>query len=178
MNLVLTYRKAEAITVLDWDVLYTDHVGRIYNFFRYRTGDPATAEDLTSVTFEKAWRKREQFRGDGEGFTAWLYTIARNVANDHFRKSPTLSALETASRVAAPGSVAEQVEQAGEFTRLVTIINMLPGRERDIITLKYGAELNNRQIARQMRLSESNVGTIVNRTLIKLRLEMEARDER
>jgi RNA polymerase sigma-70 factor (ECF subfamily) len=178
MNLVLPFRKAKAATALDWDALYTDHVGRVYNFFRYRAGDTATAEDLTAATFEKAWCKREQFHGDAENFTAWLYTIARNVANDHFRKSPPLVALEAASQLAAPESVAEQIEQAGEFASLVAAINQLLGRERDIITLKYGADLNNRQIARQLQLSESNVGTILNRTLQKLRLELEAHDER
>lgn len=178
MNLVLPFRKAEAAVALDWDALYADHVGRIYNFFSYRVVDTAAAEDLTSVTFEKAWSRRAQFRGNAESFTAWLYTIARNVANDHFRKSPPLVALEAASYLAAPESVAERVERAGEFTRLVAAINRLPERERDIITLKYGAELNNRQIAQQTRLSESNVGTILNRTLQKLRLELEAHDER
>jgi RNA polymerase sigma-70 factor (ECF subfamily) len=178
MNLVLPFRKAETAVALNWDALYADHVGRIYNFFRYRVGDTATAEDLTAVTFEKAWSRRTQFRGNAESFTAWLYTIARNVANDHFRKSPPLAALEAASNLISPQNVAEQVERDGEFARLVAAINRLPRRERDLITLKYGAELNNRQIAQQTRLSESNVGTILNRTLQKLRLELEAYDER
>jgi RNA polymerase sigma-70 factor (ECF subfamily) len=81
MSLVMPLRKAAAVTALDWDALYTDHVGRVYNFFRYRVGETATAEDLTAATFEKAWSKRMQFRGDPESFTAWLFTIARNVAN-------------------------------------------------------------------------------------------------
>jgi RNA polymerase sigma-70 factor (ECF subfamily) len=178
MSLVMPFRKAEAAAALDWDALYTDHVGRVYNFFRYRVGDSTTAEDLTASTFEKAWCKRNQFRGSAESFTAWLYTIARNVANDHFRKSPPLVALESASHLASPQNVAEQLEQAGEFAGLVVVINRLPRRERDLITLKYGADLNNRQIARQLHLSESNVGTILNRTLQKLRLELEAHDER
>lgn len=174
----MPFRKAKAAAALNWDALYADHVGRIYNYFRYRLGDDATAQDLTSATFEKAWSKRRQFRGDPERFTAWLYTIARNVANDHFRKSSPIIALEAASHLAAPHSTAEQVERNGEFGRLVAAINRLPEREREIITLKYGAELNNRQIAQQTHLSESNVGTILNRTLQKLRLELEVPDER
>jgi RNA polymerase sigma-70 factor, ECF subfamily len=170
-------RRTKAVESLDWDALYTDHVGRIYNYFRYRVGDTVTSEDLTATVFEKAWRKRIQFHGNAESFTAWLYTIARNVANDHFRKSSTLVPLEAASHLTAPDQVADQIERAGEFARLVAAINRLPGQERDIVTLKYGAELNNRQIARQLNLSESNVGTILNRTLQKLRVEMEAQNE-
>ena len=174
----MPFRKAEATVALDWDALYTDHVGRVYNFFRYRVEDTVTAEDLTAAAFEKAWSKRHQFRGNAESFTAWLYTIARNVANDYFRKSTPLVSLESASHLASQENVAEQLEQAGVFTGLVAAINKLPGRERDLITLKYGADLNNRQIARQLNISESNVGTILNRTLQKLRLELEAHDER
>ena len=174
----MPFRKAVAAAALDWDALYTDHVGRVYNFFRYRVGDAVTAQDLTAATFEKAWRKRNQFRGDPERFTAWLFTIARNVANDHFRKSPPLVSLEAASHLASPDLGAEMLEQAEEFNRLVAAINRLPRRARDLITLKYGAELNNRQIARQLHLSESNVGTILSRTLHKLRLELEVYDER
>jgi len=174
----MPFRKVTAVTTLDWDTLYTDHVGRVYNFFRYRVGDAALAEDLTATTFERAWRKRIQFRGDEDNFTAWLFTIARNVANDHFRKSPPLVSLEAASRLAEPDLGVEMLEQAEEFTRLVAAINRLPRRTRDLITLKYGAELNNRQIARQLHLSESNVGTILSRTLQKLRLELEVYDER
>lgn len=174
----MPFRKVEAAAALDWDALYTDHVGRIYNFFRYRVGDTTTAEDLTAATFEKAWRRRGQFRGGPEHFTAWLYTIARNAANDYFRKSPPLVTLEAVSNIADPQSTAEQVEQNGEFIRLVAAINCLPERERDIITLKYGADLNNRQIAQQLKINKSNVGTILNRTLQRLRLELEVPDER
>ncbi len=42
-------------------------------------------------------------------------------------------------------------------------------RERDILALKYGAGISNRAIARLTGLSESNVGTILSRTLVKLR---------
>lgn len=158
---------------LDWDVLYREHIDPIYNFFRYRVGNDQVAEDLTATTFEKAWRKRRQFQGDTDRIANWLYSIARNVANDYFRKSPNLVGLELIEAQAAAESVAGVVNDRLEFARLVRFINQLPERERDIITLKYGANLNNRQIACQLQLSESNVGTILHRTILKLRGQME-----
>jgi len=50
---------------LDWDALYSDQLPRIYNYFRFRVGSDADAEDLTSRTFEKAWRARQQYRHQG-----------------------------------------------------------------------------------------------------------------
>ena len=164
---------------MNWDLLYREHIDPIYNFFRYRVGNDATAEDLTATTFEKAWKNRRQYQGDGDRIANWLYSIARNVANDYFRKSPSLMALDSivdqaASEAVGTESVSGEVNQRLEFARLVRFINQLPARERDIITLKYGADLNNRQIASQMQLSESNVGTILHRTINKLRRQLEA----
>ena len=42
----------------NWDAVYAEQLPRVYNFFRYRLRDTAAAEDLTSQTFEKAWRAR------------------------------------------------------------------------------------------------------------------------
>jgi RNA polymerase sigma-70 factor (ECF subfamily) len=169
--MAISSSEASIETSVDWAALYAEHIGRIYNYFRYRVGDDATAEDLTATTFEKAWRKRGQFSGDAGRFTAWLYTIARNVANDHFRKSPALVPLDELNQP-APGSLTSDLEKQLEFAKLVNHINQLPPRERDIITLKYGADLNNRQIAHQLNLSESNVGSILHRTINKLRKNM------
>ena len=41
---------------IDWDAVYTEILPRIYNFFRYRVNDQATAEDLTAATLERAWQ--------------------------------------------------------------------------------------------------------------------------
>ena len=48
----------------DWDALYADQLPRIYNYFRFRVGTDADAEDLTAHTFERAWRARERYRQD------------------------------------------------------------------------------------------------------------------
>src|SRR5512136_265216 len=71
----------------DWDALYAEQLPRVYNFFRYRVGDGPDAEDLTAVTFEKAWRARHRYRRDLGAFSTWLLTIARNVANDSYRRA-------------------------------------------------------------------------------------------
>src|SRR4029079_14847719 len=70
----------------DWDALYQEQLPRVYNFFRYRVGAGPVAEDLTSVTFEKAWPARHRYRRDLGAFTTWLLTIARNVAVAHLRQ--------------------------------------------------------------------------------------------
>src|SRR5512143_3361181 len=89
---------------VDWDAVYAEELPRVYNFFRYRVGNRATAEDLTSLTFEKAWRARRRYRKDRAAIATWLLAIARNVAIDHFRSARPEVALDDdqASGVATP----------------------------------------------------------------------------
>jgi RNA polymerase sigma-70 factor (ECF subfamily) len=152
----------------DWDGLYEEQLPRIYNYFRYRVGADE-AEDLTSETFEKAWRGRHKYRRDLGAFTTWLFAIARNVAIDHYRRQVPLEPLDHASHVAATGSPEEDAMRASEVARLTALLATLGERERELIALRYGAGLTNRSIARLSGLSESNVGTILHRAISDLR---------
>jgi RNA polymerase sigma-70 factor (ECF subfamily) len=163
----LTRSRADSI---DWDAFYEAELPRIYNFFRYRVGCTAEAEDLTAATFEKAWRARERYRRDLASFATWLLTIARNVAVDHFRRRRDEVGLDAAAQQAAPDKTPEQASGLrSDVDRLSALLATLPPREREILALKYGAEATNRTIAKVTGLSESNVGTIIHRTLKDLR---------
>lgn len=169
------YALAEEI---DWEATYREYLPRVYNFFCYHVSDESLAEDLTAVTFEKAWRGRARFRRDLSAFSTWLFTIARNVATDHFRRKDRELPLEAAGEQADPVSVEDTVQLDQDFAQLISILSKFPARERELVAFKYGAGLTNREIARLTRLSESNVGTILNRAVEKLRMEMEVDHER
>lgn len=155
---------------IDWDEVYAEQLPRVFNFFRYRCGNVADAEDLTSITFEKAWRGRERYRRDKGAFSTWLFTIARNAAVDHYRaKAPVVPLDEAALVAAAAGSPEDATAQRSDAARLALLLRTLSDRDRDLIALKYGAEMSNRDIARATGLSESNVGTIVYRAVQALR---------
>jgi RNA polymerase sigma-70 factor (ECF subfamily) len=158
---------------IDWDALYADQMPRVYNFMRYRVGDGPVAEDLTSATFEKAWRARSQYRRDKAAFSTWLFTIARNVAVDYFRRQRPVVLLASVSEQPDGTFVEETVQRGDDLARLGALLARLPGRERELISLKYGAGLTNRSIARLTGLSESNVGTILYRVVRRLRAQWE-----
>jgi RNA polymerase sigma-70 factor (ECF subfamily) len=156
-------------TEADWDAVYAEQLPRIYNFFRYRVGDGPAAEDLTSATFEKAWQARHRYRRDLAAFSTWLYTIARNVAVDHYRRRRDHAPLEAAAQVHGGATPEELAERRSDVEKLSRLLSGLPDRERELIALKYGAGLTNRAIARQTGLTETNVGTILHRTVKELR---------
>lgn len=161
-----------AATDADWDRLYEAELPRVYNFFRYRVGCTADVEDLTAVTFEKAWRARHRYRRDLASFATWLLTIARHVAIDYFRRRHDEAPLDSAAGLVSPARTPEQAAALqSDVDRLSGLLSRLPSREREILALKYGADMTNRSIARVTGLSESNVGTILHRTLHELRAD-------
>jgi RNA polymerase sigma-70 factor, ECF subfamily len=155
----------------DWEQVYAEQLPRVLNFFRYRLGPTAEVEDLTARTFEKAWRARHRYRRDLGGFATWLLTIARNVATDHLRARRRYEPLEAAAAVPSVDDTPErQAVQQSEAQRLATLLATLPPRERELMAMKYGADMTNRAIARATGLSESNVGTILHRAVESLRV--------
>ena len=155
----------------DWDALYADLAPRVYNYFRYRMGSDADVEELTSRTFERAWRFRSHYRRDVAGFPTWLFKIAQNVGVDYRSRRRTHLPLDEAAEVAGEGSPELEAELSSDLARLAILTATLPERERELIALKYGASLNNRLIAGLTGLSESNVGTVLHRLVRTLRAQ-------
>jgi RNA polymerase sigma-70 factor (ECF subfamily) len=158
---------------VDWEAAYQADLPRVYNFFRYRVGDDRVAEDLTSETFEKAWKNRQRYRHNLAAFSTWLFTIARNVAVDYFRKPPPEVPLDREIHAATDETLDSLIQQRSDYERLSTLLARLKDRDRELVALKYGAGLTNRSIASMSGISESNVGTILYRITQLLRAAWE-----
>jgi RNA polymerase sigma-70 factor (ECF subfamily) len=156
------------VSAVDWDAVFCEELPRVFNYFRYRGFDRPTAEDLTSAAFEKAWRARDRYRHDRAAVSTWLLAIARNVATDHLRRSRAHVPLEDES-LRQDETPEQAAIAAAERRRLRVLLGELPERERELIALKYAAGATNRAIAKLTGLSESNVGTILHRTVAALR---------
>ena len=175
----LIERLTTAAQSVDWDAVFTELLPKVYRYFCYRVGAGPLAEDLTATTFEKAWAKRARYRRDLSSFTTWVFTIARNVATDHFRTARETAPLADASAVAADVPSPEAAfEQREHFARLARHIGQLPEREQEILALKYGAGMGQQEIAALTGLTASHVGVIAHRAVKRLRSMLEEDDER
>jgi len=152
--------------------IYEAHMAYVFRYINYRVGNRSEAEDLTSVVFEKALAAFDRYDSRKSAPQTWLLSIARNTVTDHLRKSSKRKAMPLDDVVgieSADPSPSEATEIIEEYERLQLCLSVLPQREQEIISLKFGGELNNRQIATVVGLSENNVGTILFRAIGKLR---------
>ena len=159
-------------------VLYERHVGRIYTYIYYRTGNQQDAEDLTARTFHKALDHIKRYNNRGAPFSAWLYRIAHNlVANwhrDHSRRKE-LSLDGQVILAHAPSNPERQAEASEVREALLSAFKRLPSDRQQLLLLKFTEALPNAQIGEIMGRSEGAIKSLYHRTLIALREDLETR---
>ncbi len=130
--------------------------------------DRGAAEDVTALTFERAYRRRRTFdRRRGEE-RAWLFGIARNAALDELRRRSRLASLVVEPEAESIGPE-DGAEIALRRTAVRTAVAGLSARDRELIALKFHAGFTNAELARVLGVSESNAGTMLHRTIERLR---------
>ena len=163
---------AQPAGISGFTAIYEEHMAYVFRYINYRVGSHSEAEDLTSLVFEKALAAFDRYDSRKSAPQTWLLSIARNTVTDHLRKSSkrkTMPLDDVVGVESADPSPPEATEIIEEYERLQFCLSVLPQREQEIISLKFGGELNNRQIASVVGLSENNVGTILFRAIGKLR---------
>lgn len=147
--------------------MYNQYADDIYRFIFVHVRDVDIAEDLTADTFTNAWKNIEKF--DGKQPRPWLYTIARNKLNDHWRKKPTLT-LDTEIEIASDMEATEvTLDRKTEQKRIVKAVNTLPKDMKSVVTLRFLQGFSAKETGKALQLSESNVRVIQYRALKKLK---------
>jgi RNA polymerase sigma-70 factor (ECF subfamily) len=169
--------KRQHEAVLDPGELIDQYRARIYKYLRYRGLGVEDANDLTSAVFERALKRLNGYNPERGAPSTWLFAIARNMLNSHWRASGLRKTLPLEAAEQQPGfdPPPEEVVVRGETRReLIGALASLDDRERDLIALKFSALMTNREIASLAGLTESNVGVILFRALRKLRALLSA----
>jgi RNA polymerase sigma factor (sigma-70 family) len=143
-------------------------IRKIYAYAAYRLGDGPDAEDVTSETFERALRYRDSYDPSKGTPIQWLIGIARR------RIDWSLLARAPVPPGAAERSSDEDLAgEAIERVALAAALAELPERDRELIALRYGADLSARQIAQLLGLRTNAVEVALHRALAKLRATLE-----
>ena len=164
---------ATATRALDFDALYRDARDDVFAYTATLLRDSAAAEDLTAQAFERAYKRRSRFDARRGSPRAWLFGIARNAALDELRSRKRAATAELPGPLADPGPD-EAAELAAERDAVRRALGRLAARDREVIALKYHAELSNAELAAVLGVSASNAGTLLHRAMTKLREAVDA----
>lgn len=160
------------IGTIRFEELYDRFFARIYNYIFYQVHDREQADELVSEVFTKIYRGLSRFDGNKAPFSAWLYAIARNTVRDSRRSRRYPVALpmdllpELASTLRSPEDSLLLKERVESVLRAV---NRLGKREREIVGMRMGARISNREIAGILHMKEGTVAVCLFRAIRRIR---------
>jgi RNA polymerase sigma-70 factor (ECF subfamily) len=132
-------------------------------------GDRTVAEDIVSETFHRALENIQGFEWRGVAFSAWLYRIASNAIAARYRREPAMGSEEDLEHALEPEPGPELALTTLEWKAdLLAAVRALPDDQQQVILLRFGQELRNKEIARIMQRSEGAIKALLHRALIAL----------
>jgi len=153
--------------------------------FMYRMAhNSAVAEDLAQEVFLRVYRSREKYEASAK-FTTWLYRIASNLAVNHARDTRhqrpenTVSLdepdQETGLTMDLPDNSLTAEESIVRRERLTAIrqrVEALPERQKMALIMHKYQQMDYRQIAEVLKLSESAIKSLLFRAYETLRVQL------
>jgi RNA polymerase sigma-70 factor (ECF subfamily) len=166
----------KALSKEGFATFYDDFFPRLFRYVSYRVATREEAEDLVALIFEKILEKYQSYDPLLGTLDGWVFAIARNMVSNRHRAryrhpETTLDALTV---LEADFNVIELVLEKEDITRLRQYLDRLTERERELLALRYGANLPHRRIGEIMRMREDHVTVSLGRTIRKLRRFFEA----
>jgi RNA polymerase sigma-70 factor (ECF subfamily) len=142
--------------------IHRDYGHRLIKSIAGFVKDRDRAEDIAAQAFEKAWEKREQFRGDASAST-WVEAIARNeirasARHDRIVRIDSLDEVD-APEVPAPGLITDHLEKEEDRYRIQNALKQLPMVYRRVLTARFIEGLPIREIASREQVPPGTVGS-------------------
>lgn len=155
--------------------LYDTYHQDIFRFLMYVVKDRTAAEDMSHEVYVRVLRAYDRFEGKSSEKT-WLFSIAKNVAIDHFRKmnvrkQHTFDAFDwEQQQLIADGKSPEQFAELNEeLQQLLQALETCTGDQKMVIILRYIQELSVRETALVLDWTEAKVKTTQHRAIKALR---------
>jgi RNA polymerase sigma-70 factor (ECF subfamily) len=160
---------AARVDLAEFAQLYRRYVDPVFRYCYRRLGDRAAAEDATSLTFERALAAMPAYTKGP--FSAWIFTIARNIVVDLHRAKRPQHSLDDAMHVIDRRPAEEAALRRADADRLYELLDRLTTDQRQIVELRL-AGLTDREIAAVLGRSHGSVRTVQYRALQRLRALM------
>jgi len=153
--------------------LYEETHRSVYRYIFGLTGGAAQdAEDITAQAYLKAWDARRQFTGTPAQAKGWLFTIARRIVIDRYRKQqvrPQSVQVDAERLVSADASPEEKAVTAEQVHLLWALLRELSPENREMLVLRYIVGWPVKEIAAHMDMNPNTVSVRLRRVLEQLK---------
>ncbi|MEO3403347.1 sigma-70 family RNA polymerase sigma factor [Mucilaginibacter sp. CAU 1740] len=152
-------------------LLFERYNRQLYGFLFHMTYQRELAEDMVQQVFYKMLKYRHTFTGTGE-YIHWMYSIARNVLKDHWRKNKQQvqhEGVEAAETIAGGSVPDEQFEKKQAKAGLHKAMEKLSESQREILALSRFQELKCQEIADILGMTEGTVKVRIHRAMQELK---------
>ena len=152
--------------------LYERYYPRVYRYVYHRVGSVVDAEDISALVFMKTLEGLSGYRSRGNSFAPWLFRITRNAVVDHYRKSRNHSDISDLDHHSPHGDPVSHVLGNESVEELRLLVSHLSSEQREVILLRYAADLSFPEIAAILGKNEPAIRMLLHRGLRKLKTVM------
>ncbi len=154
-----------------FEQIFRAYAPRVRAFMLQRVRDPQVSEELMQETMVTIWRKAAQFDAAKGSPSAWIFTIARNLRIDSYRRSrqPDFDPNDPAFVPEAEPAADDAVETQDEEQRLHIALTGLPPEQHDLLKLAFFEEVSHSEIAERLGLPLGTVKSRIRLAFSKLR---------
>ena len=159
--------------------LFDRYHDEIFNYILHRTANVELAKDLTAETFYRVLQKLWTFRWQNVRFSAWLFRVASNEVNGHFRKYKNFKTLPLDDSDTRMNMISQEnrheMERASKemreyllFENLHQAISLLKVKYQEVITLRFFENKKVKEISEILNKPEGTVKSLIHRALDQL----------
>lgn len=158
-------------------LLWRENNSRLTKFVQARTyKSDLDFEEIVSEVWINVAKDINKFKGDYSGFTAWIYTIARNRIVDASRKRNrtirSQAELDEASWIPSNQDIVKDFEASENVKKIIEEINILPAAQAEVLMLRLVADLSVEEIAKIVKKNANSVRVLSHRGITKLKVNL------
>ena len=161
-----------------FDILFRYFAPRIKSYCLRLGADASSAEEITQEVMVSIWRNAAKFDPSKASPSTWIFTIARNLSIDRFRKSrrPEFDPNDPALVPDDQETPDHLVEQTEIEENVRNVMDSLSANERNVLMLSFYENLSHSEISKQLSLPIGTVKSRIRLAFAKIRSALDAQD--
>lgn len=172
-TLMLAYAAGDASA---FELLYARHRGPLYRFLLRHLRDAALADEFFQDVWQRVIAARQGWKPEA-AFGTWLFRIAHNRLNDHWRAQKHRPAApedadERAARVPDPDTPERRLSEFEQRRRLQLAMDELPPEQREVLLLRLEQELTLEEIGEITGVGRETVKSRLRYAMDRLRTRL------